>query len=252
MMKLIKVKDYAEMSERAASIVSDKVRKSPSIVLGLATGGTPEGMYANLVKDYQQNKTSYQQVTTFNLDEYVGLDGSHPNSYRFYMNEHLFNQININKENTFVPRGNTANNEAECLAYEALIESQGGIDLQVLGIGGNGHIGFNEPGTSFLTTTHIVSLTESTKAANARYFSRVEEVPEQAITMGINTIMNSKEILLLISGESKHDALRKLLEGEVSEAFPASILQNHPSVTIIADEAAVGELNRQGDVHKVL
>ena len=238
---IIKVNDYQEMSEKASQYIIDKVKANPKMVLGLATGGTPEGTYKRLIEDHNQNGTSYDGIATFNLDEYVGLSGDHPQSYRHYMNERFFNHIDINKENTYVPRGNTVDAEAECEAYEALMASVGGIDLQILGIGGNGHIGFNEPGTSFQSPTHIVDLAQSTKEANARYFANIDEVPNQAITMGIASIMKSREILLLISGESKHEAYKQLIEGEIKENFPASILRNHPYVTIIADKAAIGE-----------
>lgn len=240
-MKIIEVKDYQALSKKAAQYIIEKVREAPYINLGLATGGTPIGMYQLLVEDYRNSHTSYKNVTTFNLDEYVGLSGQHPNSYRYFMNDKLFNHIGIKKGNTYVPKGDAVDILAECQQYEQLIEVKGGIDLQILGIGSNGHIGFNEPGTSFASNTHIVELTESTRAANARFFStlNLNEVPTKAITMGIASIMKSKEILLLISGEAKSDALYRLLHDGVSEAFPASVLKNHPHVTIIADEAAL-------------
>lgn len=234
-MKVIEVKDYQEMSMVSGNYIIEKVKKQPSITLGLATGGTPKGTYQYLIKDHQENGTSYQKVTTFNLDEYIGLKANHPNSYRQYMNTCLFNHININKFQTNIPKGDGSNHTDECLQYEQLIAAHGGIDLQILGIGSNGHIGFNEPGTKFDSNTHIVNLTDSTRKANARYFKSLEEVPKQAITMGIATIMKSKEILLLVSGESKKEAMKKLLYDEVSENFPASILKCHPHVTIIAD-----------------
>ncbi|MDR7001528.1 glucosamine-6-phosphate deaminase [Neobacillus niacini] len=241
-MKMIEVKDYQQMSERAAEYIIKKVLDNPSITLGLATGGTPTGTYQNLIKDHQKKGTSYQHVTTFNLDEYIGLAGTDKNSYRFYMDDHLFNHIDIKKAKTFVPKGDGKNIKEECNRYEDLLTKHGGIDLQVLGIGSNGHIGFNEPGTSFQSKTHIVKLASSTIEANARYFNRPEEVPTQAITMGISTIMKSKEILLLVSGENKRDALYRLLHTELNENFPASVLKNHPCVTIIADEAAILDL----------
>jgi glucosamine-6-phosphate deaminase len=238
-MKLIEVNDYKEMSKRAAEYIIEKVRTSNAVNLGLATGGTPVGTYQHMIEDHKQNNTSYKHVTTFNLDEYVGLSGSNPNSYRYYMNEKLFNHIDIAKSETHVPQGDAPDLEKECLRYEQQIEQHGGIDLQVLGIGSNGHIGFNEPGTSFDSKTHIVDLAPSTREANARYFDNPDEVPDKAITMGIASILKSKEILLLVSGEKKKEALTKLFEGEVDERFPASILKNHPCVTIIADKAAV-------------
>lgn len=241
-MKIIEVKDYQQMSEKAAEYIIEKVMRNPSITLGLATGGTPVGMYQHLLKDYQKNGTSYKKVTTFNLDEYIGLSGENKNSYRYYMNEQLFNHIDINKANTHVPKGDVEDAQKECLEYEEAIAKHGGIDLQVLGIGENGHIGFNEPGTSFAAKTHVVKLEPSTIAANSRYFNRPEEVPTEAISMGIATIMKSKEILLLVSGENKRAALSNLLHSDVNESCPASILKNHPCVTIIADEAAVANL----------
>lgn len=238
-MKIIEVKNYQEMSNVAAKYMIEKVMANPTLHLGLATGGTPVGIYANLIADHQKNGTSYEKITSFNLDEYVGLSGDNPNSYRFYMDDHLFNHINIQNANTYVPHGDADDIQKECAEYEELIANSGGIDLQILGIGSNGHIGFNEPGTSFHSKTHIVELTPSTRAANAIFFNSLEEVPTQAITMGISTIMKSKEILLLISGESKSEALHRLITGGVDESFPASVLKNHPCVTIIADEAAL-------------
>ncbi len=241
-MKIIEVKDYTEMSQKAAEYIIKKVCKYPTLTLGLATGGTPIGTYKNLIADHQKNGTSYRNVTTFNLDEYIGLSSENKNSYRYFMNDHLFNHIDINKQKTNIPSGDNLDIEAECLRYEQLIANHGGIDLQILGIGSNGHIGFNEPGTLFTTNTHVVELTPSTIKANARFFNKIEEVPTKAITMGIATIMKSKEILLLVSGESKKEAIGKLLNGNVTESFPASVLKNHPYVTIIADKAAVSGL----------
>lgn len=242
-MKIIKVKNYEEVSKEAALYMIEKIRKAPNMVIGLATGGTPEGMYVNMIKDHQENNTSYRNITTFNLDEYLGLDGTHESSYRYFMDSHLFKHINIDKSKTYVPSGNAADSADECEKYEQLIKECGGIDLQLLGIGGNGHIGFNEPGTSFQTKTHVIELTEKTRKDNARYFDKLEDVPTHAITMGIATIMEAKEILLLASGEAKREAMRRLVQGEISEDFPASILNNHPHVTIIADEAALAELD---------
>ncbi|WP_042356599.1 glucosamine-6-phosphate deaminase [Bacillus rubiinfantis] len=238
-MNIIKVKDYTEMSQKAAAYIIDKVRVKPNLKLGLATGGTPIGTYQNLIKDHQEHGTSYQQVVTFNLDEYIGISSDHENSYRFYMNDHLFNHIDIPIGQTFIPNGNADNIEAECVRYEQLIQHYGGIDLQILGIGSNGHIGFNEPGTSFHSKTHVIDLAPSTIKANARFFSSLAEVPTKAITMGISTIMNSKEILLLVSGENKKEAMKKLSTGEISESFPASVLRNHSNVTIMVDQAAL-------------
>ncbi|WP_026695854.1 glucosamine-6-phosphate deaminase [Peribacillus kribbensis] len=241
-MKIIEANDYQDMSKIAADYIMKKVSTSPNIKLGLATGGTPTGIYSNLVADHRENGTTYRGVTSFNLDEYVGLSGTDPNSYRYYMDHHLFDHIDIQKENTFVPRGDMDNIQDGCAQYENLIQKRNGIDLQILGIGENGHIGFNEPGTSFESKTHVVQLTHSTREANARYFNSLEEVPTEAVTMGIGSIMKSREILLLISGEQKREALKKLFTGDVDESFPASVLKNHPYVTIIADKAAIGDL----------
>ncbi|WP_066068062.1 glucosamine-6-phosphate deaminase [Neobacillus soli] len=247
-MKIIEVKDYQQMSKKAAEYIIDKVTMLPSIKLGLATGGTPIGTYKNLITDHQKNGTSYQKVTTFNLDEYVGLSSEDKNSYSYYMKDQLFNHIDIKQANTHIPNGEAADFQIECNKYEQLMTEHGGIDLQILGIGSNGHIGFNEPGTSFASKTHTVNLAPSTINANARYFNRLEEVPTKAITMGISTIMQSKEILLLISGESKRDALFNLMNGPVNESSPASVLKNHPNVTIIADEAAVSLIRMESSM----
>jgi glucosamine-6-phosphate deaminase len=237
--KIIEVSDYKQMSVKAAQHVIDKVRSTECVTLGLATGGTPKGLYGELIEDHQVNGTSYQCVNSFNLDEYIGLSKEDPNSYFQYMCSNLFSHIDISLENTHIPSGMAADLQEECDRYENLIEQAGGIDLQILGIGENGHIGFNEPGTSFKSGTHLVDLADSTREANARYFSSIDEVPSQAITMGISTIMKSREILLLVSGKSKQEAMKKLLGNEVTENFPASILKNHHNVTIIADKDAL-------------
>ncbi|EDL66703.1 glucosamine-6-phosphate deaminase [Bacillus sp. SG-1] len=244
-MNLIAVEDYQEMSRRAAAIIIEKVRSSNAVNLGLATGGTPVGTYECLIEDHNENHTSYQGVTTFNLDEYVGFSGKNPKSYQYYMNEKLFNHIDIPSSKTHIPNGLAANMKDECLRYEQEIAHHGGIDLQVLGIGSNGHIGFNEPGTSFMSKTHLVELTPSTREANARYFENKEEVPTKAITMGIASIIKSKEILLLVSGEKKKKALTQLFVGEVDERFPASALKLHPRVTVIADKASIPDKNEK-------
>ncbi|HZG60340.1 MAG TPA: glucosamine-6-phosphate deaminase [Anoxybacillus sp.] len=242
-MKLIEAKDYQDMSRKAADIIIDQVKKKPNSILGLATGGTMIGTYAALVDDYKQNGTSYQQVKTVNLDEYIGLAPEHPNSYHYYMNDHLFNHIDIPKSQTYLPNGLAKDIEAECQRYENLIKQIGGIDLQLLGIGQNGHIGFNEPGTSFESTTHVVELELSTRQANARFFNRFEEVPTHAITMGIATIMKSKKILLLASGLKKAPIIAELFAGKVTTQIPASILNKHPNVIVIADQEALSLLS---------
>lgn len=237
-LSIIKVSNYDEMSKVAAEIVISAIKSNPNTVLGLATGGTPEGMYKEIVADHKTNGTSFENVTSFNLDEYVGLSGESEASYRFYMDNHLFNHVNINKGSTFVPFGIAEDLNQGCLDYEAKMKDLGPINLQILGIGGNGHIGFNEPGTSFDSTTHVVDLDQSTIEANARYFDSIDDVPKQAISMGISTIMRSEKIVLLASGESKLEAITALLNGQVREDMPASILRNHPNVTIIIDESA--------------
>ncbi|GAB2532600.1 glucosamine-6-phosphate deaminase [Gracilibacillus alcaliphilus] len=238
-MELIKAKDYQDMSKKAAQFIIEKVKANPKAVLGLATGGTPVQTYANIVEEHQKNDTTYQGVTSFNLDEYIGLPVEDPNSYHYYMNKHLFSHIDIPDTQVFLPNGLAADLTEECSAYEDLIKQHGGIDLQLLGLGHNGHIGFNEPGTPFEQRTHVVDLAESTIKANARFFDKLEEVPRQAITAGIRTIMDSKEMLLIVSGEQKREALQHLLHGEVTTDFPASILQQHPHVTVIATEDAL-------------
>lgn len=238
-MNIIHVKDYQEMSQKACEMVISVVRTKDNPVLGLATGSTPEGLYKCLIEQYKSNQVSYKNVTTFNLDEYVGLAGNDPNSYRFFMDNKFFNHVDIPKENTHVPNGVATDLEREVLDYEKSIQEHGGIDIQILGIGLNGHIGFNEPGTPFTSRTHIVELDETTRNANARFFSSIDEVPTQAITAGIETIMESKKVVLLVSGEAKAETVTKLLNGEITENFPGSILHKHPDVTIIADEAAL-------------
>lgn len=243
-MEIIKVANYEEMSEKACSIYVERLLNLKNPVLGLATGSTPEGLYKKLIEKQNQNEISFKNTISFNLDEYVGLDASNPNSYHYFMKDKLFNHIDIPAEQTHVPNGEVSDTEKECRDYEERIRKAGHIDLQLLGLGVNGHIGFNEPGTSFSSRTHIVELDESTRNANARFFPSIDEVPTKAITMGIETIMESKEILLLASGENKAEAVERLINGEVSEEFPASILQNHDNVIVIADEAALSKVNK--------
>lgn len=238
-MNIIKVTNYEEMSRIAAQHIIDKVRSNSKINLGLATGSTPKGVYRYLVEDYIKNQTSYQHVQTINLDEYVGIPQADSNSYHFFMKEQLFKKVDIPIDRTHIPSGVAPDLSLECKQYEELIKEIGGIDLQLLGIGQNGHIGFNEPGTSFTSRTHVVTLDESTRVANARFFPTLEDVPKQAITVGIGTILDSKEILLLASGQEKAEAIKHLLTNGIDEQFPASALKNHKQVTIIADEEAL-------------
>lgn len=237
-MKIIKVKNYDEMNAKALELIVDQINMRENSVLGLATGSTPEGLYQGFIQEYKQDKVSFKNVITFNLDEYAGLEKDDPNSYYFFMNEKLFRHIDIAMERVHIPSGTAVDPKRECREYEMAIEQAGGIDIQVLGVGKNGHIGFNEPGSSFSSKTHIVDLAESTIQANARYFESIDKVPKRAISMGIQTIMNSKEILLLISGEAKAGVVAKLLSEEVSEDLPVSVLKEHMNVTAIIDEAA--------------
>ncbi len=237
-MKIIVVEDYNEMSRKAAEILIKKVQEKQNAVLGLATGSTPVGLYEELIKDHQTTGTSYKDIHTVNLDEYIGLPKEDKNSYYTFMCEHLFNHIGIPAEHTHIPNGETKDFLEECDRYENIIESLGQVDLQILGIGSNGHIGFNEPGSSFTGKTHIIDLKESTRQANARFFESIDEVPKQAITMGVGTIMKSKEILLLASGTAKAEAIHGTIHGEITEELPASILQTHPNVTLIVDKDA--------------
>jgi len=238
-MKIIRTKNYAEMSKEASEYVSKAILKKKNLVLGLATGSTPEGMYEDLIHKTKQGEISFKDVTTFNLDEYIDLAEDHPNSYHYFMQENFFKHIDISKRNTHLPKGTAEDLEEECNRYEGLIAAKGGIDLQILGLGTNGHIAFNEPGSSFTSPTSVVDLAQETLDANARFFDSIEEVPTQAVTMGIGSIMKAKEIILLVSGEAKAEALAKTINGEVTEDVPSSVLQNHPKVTIIADEEAL-------------
>ena len=236
------VKDYGELGKKAAGLVADEVKSNPKVVLGLATGGTPVGMYRELIKLHQEEGIDFSQASSFNLDEYVGLAATHPQSYRAYMQENLFDHINLPANKTHVPAGEAPDLQLECVSYEEAIRQAGGVDIQVLGIGNNGHIGFNEPGSSADSTTRVVQLTESTIEANARYFASIEEVPTQAVSMGIKTILSAKKVVLLASGEAKAEAVRLMLEGEPTADVPASLLQLHPDVTVIVDEAAASQL----------
>src|SRR5699024_11188201 len=241
-MKIIKVKDYQEMSRLASEQVIDKINNTEEPVLGLATGSTHEGLYQNLIDANHNNLVSLKNVTTCNLDEYIGLASDDPNSYNYFMNEKLFKHIDIEPSNTHLPNGKATDIEQECQDYEDLIKKTGIVNLQILGLGVNGHIAFNEPGTSFSSRTQKTELVEETIEANARFFDRKEDVPTHAITMGIESIMESEEIILLASGKNKAKAIKQLVEGEVTEDFPASILQKHPHATIIVDQDAASLL----------
>ena len=238
-MKIIRTKDYEEMSRKAANLISAQILLKPDCVLGLATGSTPIGIYDQLVEWYKKGDLDFSTVKTVNLDEYKGLTRDNEQSYYYFMHHHLFDRVNIDEENTHVPNGKVENGDEECLRYEALIESMGGVDLQLLGLGRNGHIGFNEPSDSFAQVTHCVDLTQSTIDANKRFFASEADVPRQAYTMGIGTILQAKKILLVASGEDKAEAVKNTLFGPITPYVPASILQIHPDVTIVADEAAL-------------
>ena len=235
-MNFITVKTYDELSRKAADIIAAQIIVKPNCVLGLATGSSPVGTYKNLIEDNKNGKIDFSNVTSVNLDEYVGLDGSNDQSYRYFMNNNLFNHVNIDKSKTFVPNGCAADLKAEGEAYDAMIKALGGIDLQLLGIGLDGHIGFNEPDDFFTGPTHEVVLDESTIQANARFFASENEVPKTAITMGMMSIMQAKKILLVANGAAKKEIIEKSFFGPITPEVPASILQLHPDVTVIYSE----------------
>lgn len=240
-MKIFETANYQEMSRKAANILSAQVILKPDCVLGLATGSTPIGTYDQLVDWYEKGDVDFSEVKTVNLDEYRGLTRDNEQSYYYFMHRHLFDRVNIVPENTYVPDGTEKDARKECDRYERLIESMGGVDIQLLGLGHNGHIGFNEPAPVFAQRTHCVDLTESTIEANKRFFASAEDVPRQAYTMGIGTIMKAKKILLIVSGEDKADIVAKAFFGPVTPEVPASILQLHGDVIIVADRAALSK-----------
>jgi len=243
-MRVILTKDYDEASDRAAEIVCRAVAERPDTVLGLATGSTPEGLYARLIEAHNKG-LDFSQVVTFNLDEYVGLPPDHDQSYRHFMNEKLFNHINIKSENTHVPDGNADGLLAECAAYEAMIAEAGGIDVQVLGVGRDGHLAFNEPGTSLGSRTHVTALTRETIEDNSRLFSSPDQVPRFAVTMGIASILDGRQMLFLANGANKAEAVAAALEGPVTASITASALQLHPDVVAILDSDAASLLKRK-------
>lgn len=227
---------YAEMSKAAAKFLADIVRAKPDCVLGLATGSSPIGTYDELARMHREEGLSFARCTTVNLDEYRGLAGTHPQSYRYFMNEHLFSRVDVRLDHTFVPNGTAADPAAECAAYDARIKALGGSDVQLLGIGPDGHIGFNEPADEFTDATHVVDLDPSTIEANARFFDSADDVPRQALTMGMFGIMGAKRILLVASGAGKKAVLEEAMHGPVTPRLPASILQKHPDVTVLFAE----------------
>ena len=241
-MKIIKVDNYNEMSRKAANILASQITLKSNSVLGLATGDTPLGMYKELVNLYNKKELDFAEVKTFNLDEYYGLATSNTQSYYYFMMNNLFNHINVPPENINIPNGNTENIDKECLAYENKITEVGGIDIQVLGIGVNGHIGFNEPNVNFEAKTHLVTLDKMTIESNSRFFKNKNEVPTKAISMGIGTIMSAKKILLLACGQSKADIIAAAISGKITPEVPASILQLHKDVRVIVDKDAAAIL----------
>lgn len=238
-MRIYVGEDYKGMSRKAANIISAQIILKPDSVMGLATGSTPIGIYDQLVKWYEKGDLDFSSVVSINLDEYKGLSGDNDQSYRYFMNKHLFDRINIKKENTYVPNGLEPDSKKACQEYNDIIEKFGGIDMQLLGLGHNGHIGFNEPGEAFEKETHCVYLTKSTIEANKRFFEREEDVPKQAYTMGIKSIMQAKKIIIVVSGKDKADIVKKAFLGPVTPEVPASVLQLHNDVTLVGDKEAL-------------
>lgn len=241
-MRIYKGKDYADMSRKAANIISAQVIMKPDCVLGLATGSTPIGLYQQLVAWYEKGDLDFSEVRTVNLDEYKGLSRENDQSYYYFMHHNLFDHVNLPAENSHLPNGMELDSDKECRRYSELIRSMGGVDLQLLGIGHNGHIGFNEPGDAFDNDVHCVDLTQSTIEANKRFFASADDVPKQAYTMGIKTIMQAKKILIVASGEDKADIVRDAFFGPITPKVPASVLQLHNDVTLVADEAALSKI----------
>lgn len=240
-MKVVICDNYEKMSEYAARIVASCVTLKPNCVLGLATGSTPIGTYNELVRLYQNEELDFSSVKTFNLDEYFPIEPTNSQSYRYFMNKNLFDRINIPIENTFVPNGATSEARAECENYEEKIKEYGGIDLQILGIGQNGHIGFNEPGDELIAATHLTELDESTINANSRFFKSREDVPDKALTMGMATILRARRIIVLANGKEKRNAVRALTDDRISAKIPATMLKLHKDVTLICDKEAYGD-----------
>lgn len=227
-----------DLNATGAGLIASLLQTKPRAVLGLATGSSPVGIYKQLITLYQKGLVSFSQASSFNLDEYVGLPTEHRESYRSFMNEQLFNHIDVDISRTHVPDGQAADLEQECNSYEQRLDDRGPVDLQLLGIGHNGHIGFNEPGTELTGRTHVVDLKDETRKANARFFDSIDEVPAQAITMGVGTILKAKQILLIARGEEKAEIIREAFMGPITTACPASLLQCHPNVVVLLDRAA--------------
>ena len=245
-MRIFVTENYEAMSAKAADVLASVVHLKSDCVLGLATGSTPVGLYKELIAKYNAGKLSFADVHTVNLDEYKGLAGTHDQSYRYFMQDNLFNHIDVKPENTNVPDGLAADAEAECVRYDELVASLGYADIQLLGLGHNGHIGFNEPDTCFTAPTHVVDLTQSTIDANARFFESANDVPRQALTMGMGCIMAARRVLLIANGEGKAEALYNAFCGPITPECPASILQLHNDVVVVGDEAALSKLIAAG------
>ena len=241
-MRVIIEKDYRDLSKKAALLVASQVILKPNSVLGLATGSTPLGMYRELIQMYQRGEINFSEVSSFNLDEYYRLPHDNPESYHYYMQENFFKHINLKAKNIFIPDGMADDIERECRDYEEAIKHSGGIDLQILGIGSNGHVGFNEPAEQLNVTTKLVNLTAETIEANSRFFDSTEDVPKMAVSVGMATILKARRIILLASGENKAEAIKNSISGYVSTKTPASLLQTHPEITLIVDRAAANFL----------
>jgi glucosamine-6-phosphate deaminase len=240
--RIVIAKDYHELSKKAANLLASQITLKPNSVLGLATGSTPMGAYSELIRIYKEGNISFSEVMTFNLDEYYGLDKENTQSYYYFMMENLFKHVNMNKNNIYIPDGRAKDINNECIEYEYKIMQAGGIDLQLLGIGRNGHIGFNEPDVKFEAQTHLVTLDDDTIEANSRFFTAMEDVPRRAISMGIKTIMHSRKIILLANGEEKAETINNMINGKITPELPASVLQLHPDVVVLLDEKAASRL----------
>lgn len=241
LMNIIKCNTYEEISRQAADIICEQIKKKPESVLGLATGSTPLGLYKTLIERYKTHQIDFSRVSTVNLDEYYPMSPENPQSYRYYMNNNLFYYINIDMDNTHVPDGHSSTPEENAAEYDRIIERLGGIDIQVLGIGNNGHIGFNEPESDLYVGTHLTELSENTRKSNARFFEDEKDIPTHAVTMGIGSIFKAKKIILLANGSSKAQAISQILKGRITTACPASLLQLHSDVTLICDSQALSE-----------
>lgn len=240
MMRLIITDQYSGMCQSAAKIIASQITLKPDSVIGLATGSTPIGIYGRLAAWHRDGELDFSQITTVNLDEYYGLAPDNAQSYHYFMTEHLFSKVNLPKGKQYLPDGTNSDAVRECQRYQSLIELLGGVDMQLLGLGHNGHIGFNEPSDAFVKDVHLVDLAEKTIEANKRFFDRVEDVPRQAYTMGIGTIFQAKKILLVVSGAEKADILKRVMYGLICPQVPGSILQLHPNVVVVADKEAAG------------